>query len=519
MYSLMIVEDELLARLALKNSISWDKFNIDEIYEAQNGMEAMEKYEKYRPNILIVDINIPFMNGIELIQKIRKNDKKTKIIILSCLEDFQYAKAAIQASVSQYILKASMSVHEIEEAVSKVLEELKAGQTGEVYRKKYSIEEEYKSKKRLLRRLLLQQTDTEENRQAEAFQMPACLAVFQVNFEIVREQDYSQEFLNKMNFVKSMITTTLQETLPCYVISMPDGMYAVLAECRENKAIKEEFRQLLQNAAKLIEKYTSSYVRTGMGQLMDTQDKIPQEFRAIKRKLSYYSFGGDGLSDRDETMVLKQLDDIWKEIIRKVTAELKETGLEEMEAYVGRIPDFEENYEKRIWDYWSMLINTAAVLYEKKTGCRVDQIAAQYIGKIRTVYTLEDSQKLYSGFLSRINQEYKSKNQYSALVEKAIAFAVKNCSRPVALADAAEELHVSAGYLSTVFSREYGIGYTDFLIQHRIEKAKVLLAAGNERLMDISEKCGFNDQAYFTRTFKKIVGMSPNDYRKSKKEG
>ena len=85
MYSLMIVEDELLARLALKNSISWEKFNIDEIYEAQDGMEAFQKYKKYHPDILIVDINIPFMNGIELIQEIRKTDKKTKVIIMSCL--------------------------------------------------------------------------------------------------------------------------------------------------------------------------------------------------------------------------------------------------------------------------------------------------------------------------------------------------------------------------------------------------------------------------------------------------
>ncbi len=515
MYSLMIVEDELLARLALKNSISWEKFNIDEIYEAQDGMEAFQKYKKYHPDILIVDINIPFMNGIELIQEIRKTDKKTKVIILSCLEDFQYAKAAIQANVSQYILKASMSVSEIEEAVLKVLDEIKTEGLGSGRRKKPGPEEEYRNKKILLRKLLMQKSGAEDRQ--GAFEMPACLAVFHVDFEVHGEHDLSQEFLNKMNFAKSIIGTTLGEAMSCYVISMEDGLYVVLTECMKEKA-EEELKQLLKNAGGLIEKYTGACVHIGMGKMMYEQSSIPDEFMKIKRKLAYYSFGEDGLSGEREEEILKRLDKIWSEMTDRIEARLRDVGLPEMAAYIVRVPEFAENYEERIWDYWSRLINTTAVLYEKKTGCRLEERTAEYIEKLRRAGGLWEKEKVYEDFLERMIREHKNQAQYSELVEKAIEYAEKNCVHPVTLVDAAEELHVSAGYLCTIFSREYGIGYTDFLIRQRIERAKILLGAGKEKMMEIAAKCGFNDQAYFTRTFRKITGMSPNDYRKSVKE-
>ena len=514
MYSLLIVEDELLARLALRNSISWEKFNIDDIYEAQDGMEALEKYRKYRPDLLIVDINIPFMNGIELIQEIRKDDKKTRIIILSCLEDFQYAKAAIQANVSQYILKASMSVQEIEEAVLRVLEELKTENTGVIYHKKQNVEEEYRNRGILLRKLLSRQPEAEEDRQAETFIMPACLAVFHVDFAVDGEHDLSQEFLHKMNFVKSIIRTTLREAAPCYVVSMPDGMYAVLAECGHRKAV-EELHQLMQNAANLIEKYTAACVRTGMSGLIGSQDEIAREFDMLRRKLSWYSFGEDGASGEAEEKVLERLAQLLEKMVETINISLRSMGLEEMEDYVRRVPEFAEQYEEKLQDYFGMLLNTTAVFYEKKTGCRLEQAVSEYSSKIRKARTLQEGEALYLAFLQRIAREHKEQPRYSALVTEAIDFAEKNCSRPVTLMDAARALHVSSGYLSTVFSREYGSSYTDFLIQQRIEKARILLAGGNEKLLEIAEKCGFNDQAYFTRTFKRVTGMSPNDYRKN----
>lgn len=519
MYSLMIVEDELLARLALKNSISWEKFNIDEIYEAQNGMEALDKYRKYTPDILIVDINIPFMNGIELIQEIRKNDTKTKIIIMSCLEDFQYAKAAIQANVSQYILKASMSMKEIEEAIRKVLDEITSENAGPAYRKKYNTDEEYRNRSNLLRKLLTQPESAGQDEQ-ELFHMPALLAVVRVRFEIRREGDLSQEFLNKMNFVKSIIRTTLTEEFPSYVVTLPEETYAVLIECGNpsGRNTYEEVSALLESAGRLIGKYTSADAEIGMSSLIEEQRQIAAKFLQAKRKLAYYSFCENGLTPEPEDVILQRLKTIWEDCTGKIMACLHKMGLTDMDDYVKNVPAFSEDYVCLLQDYWSMLINRTAVLYEQSRGCRLEQIVSEYTRKIRKTVILKEEEELYHSFLLLIGQQYKEQIQYSPVVEKAIAFAEKNYGQPITLADAAEAVPISSGYLSTVFRKEYGMNYTDFLIQLRIEKAKVLLAAGNEKLADIAEKCGFNDHAYFTRTFKKMTGVSPNDYRKSVKE-
>ena len=235
----------------------------------------------------------------------------------------------------------------------------------------------------------------------------------------------------------------------------------------------------------------------------------------IRRKLSWYSFGEDGASGEAEEKVLERLAQLLEKMVETINISLRSMGLEEMEDYVRRVPEFAEQYEEKLQDYFGMLLNTTAVFYEKKTGCRLEQAVSEYSSKIRKARTLQEGEALYLAFLQRIAREHKEQPRYSTLVTEAIDFAEKNCSRPVTLMDAARALHVSSGYLSTVFSREYGSSYTDFLIQQRIEKARILLAGGNEKLLEIAEKCGFNDQAYFTRTFKKVTGMSPNDYRKN----
>ena len=114
---ILIVEDEVLVRCGLRSMVNWEKLGLDVIGDASNGKEALEIYEKEKPDIVMTDIKMPVMDGLELIEKIREQDQSTRIVLLTCYEEFSYLMRAMKLGVSDYILKLKMKPDEIEKAM------------------------------------------------------------------------------------------------------------------------------------------------------------------------------------------------------------------------------------------------------------------------------------------------------------------------------------------------------------------------------------------------------------------
>lgn len=121
---ILIVEDEVLVRCGLRSMVNWEKLGLDVIGDASNGKEALEIYEKEKPDIVMTDIKMPVMDGLELIEKIREQDQSTRIVLLTCYEEFSYLMRDMKLGVSDYILKLKMKPDEIEKAMEKVCKEL-----------------------------------------------------------------------------------------------------------------------------------------------------------------------------------------------------------------------------------------------------------------------------------------------------------------------------------------------------------------------------------------------------------
>ncbi|UUZ90510.1 response regulator [Paenibacillus sp. P25] len=122
MLRVVIVEDEYIVRYGIRSMIDWEKVGLAVIGEASNGQEALELIVQEPPDILITDIKMPVMDGLALIAEVRKFSPHMKILILSNLEDFQYAKEAIRYGVSEYLIKSDMMPRDFEEALMKVKE-------------------------------------------------------------------------------------------------------------------------------------------------------------------------------------------------------------------------------------------------------------------------------------------------------------------------------------------------------------------------------------------------------------
>lgn len=124
MYKVMIVEDEMLVRMGLMNTVNWEQYGMQVVAAEANGKDAWDSYLRHKPEVVLTDIRMPLMDGMQLISQIRAKDGRCRIVILSCLDDFNLAKSALTLGVSGYILKLSMTEQEMDEILLKIRREL-----------------------------------------------------------------------------------------------------------------------------------------------------------------------------------------------------------------------------------------------------------------------------------------------------------------------------------------------------------------------------------------------------------
>ena len=214
MYQVLFAEDELLVRLGLQNSIDWKAYDMELAAQADNGLQAYELFQKVRPDVVITDIRMEGMDGCELIEKIRQQDKECAIIVISCLDDFEILRRMIPYKIIGYILKASMTMDEVNEVLKKSTEYLK-----KIGREGKKIDPEKRSPEKELEKYLLggsQKTGIPDQKKIEN------LLVFSL-----KEED--QEKINglAMEFVYDLVRRQLNEAL---IVKTGEKEFCVFSE-------------------------------------------------------------------------------------------------------------------------------------------------------------------------------------------------------------------------------------------------------------------------------------------------
>ena len=214
MYQVLFAEDELLVRLGLQNSIDWKAYDMELAAQADNGLQAYELFQKVRPDVVITDIRMEGMDGCELIEKIRQQDKECAIIVISCLDDFEILRRMIPYKIIGYILKASMTMDEVNEVLKKSTEYLK-----KIGREGKKADPEKQSPEKELEKYLLggsQKTGIPDQKKIEN------LLVFSL-----KEED--QEKINglAMEFVYDLVRRQLNEAL---IVKTGEKEFCVFSE-------------------------------------------------------------------------------------------------------------------------------------------------------------------------------------------------------------------------------------------------------------------------------------------------
>lgn len=521
MYKVMIVEDEMLVRTGIRASIQWEKFNMYVIGEASNGQTAWELYQKNTPDLVLTDIKMPFMDGIELIRRIRSTGNATQIIILSCLDDFSLAREAIRLGVCGYILKLTMTPEEMEEvlaAAENTLKESALPQSHPIAPADTRNILEYHLLGHLAYNIpeLSACLSTLRDYQIPLYSHDLVLALMAFD-QYERLQDLYQDshglliqfsILNICNEIlsKSNSGLALHESGPRYLL-----IFHSKEETRSMQhilAVLEEIITVLRNYFNV----TPHFYVSEMAQELSRLRPLYRQCFSMAR-LDFFSAAGN----------IAYYDASWEDSLRQAILSRTRRSLS-----VLADPDFCRSFildplpGLLFWEPLSeKLLNLfydAYVFFLHKQRLSQEESSSRVRDFLGRVSACASYYSMLDCFVSSVRtlEELASKSiSCSREILSALQFIQNHYAEPLTLHQISDITGLSANYFSSLFKKELGISFLEYLNRHRIEKSMELLLHTSLKTYEIASQCGFSDESYFGKTFKKYTGKTPNEYKKS----
>lgn len=524
MLKVLIVEDDEFVSMGLRNMVRWQQLGMEVVGEARDGREGLSLYEQESPDIILADIRMPVMTGIEMIEQIRKQDARTRIVVFSCHEDYEYVRQAFKLGISDYILKVRMMPEDIETIMERVRGELLSMQAGESETK----EREEFSREEILEKCRASLLDPEGSSRdfsacAAALGLPGEGELAVCAMEVTLPEHGAEEAPEgKRQIVLELVQKKLSQREGGLVLWEQGSRYLLVVPLPEGKGGREQMpclerllKELLEEVRILIQTYVNGSVTFGVssrgGSYREVHRLYAEGLEAQRRAffqgegILYYGKApdsekyGEALSVCEKKIAeAKWLSDGCRQKIGKEIAfqkSLKETDIDTM---------------KEIFSRWSHRVSFDSTVQRKETLRIVLETAKQ----IRAAATLEELVDVFGRYLDTMSR-VKEPGLVCAEVAAAIAYIRERFwDEDICLAGVAGHVGMSKDYLSTVFKRDTGQGFSDYVNSVRIGRACELLENTVMKAYEISQAVGFRDESYFSRIFKKMVGMRPNEYRR-----
>lgn len=538
MYKILLVDDEILVRDAIRENIDWGKLDCELIGDCENGKQAVEFVKTHEVDIVLTDILMPYMDGMELSHFLHDNYPDVLIVIFSGFGEFEYAKKAIQYNVSEYMLKpvTAMELTKVIENMKEKLDSRKKEQ-----RKMESltqVSQDYHKNANVIRSKALdclvkctrevQVSLDELERMGITFQAASYrVAVFDIDTysEMYQMDMDKQQESALMAFVLFNVGDEIVVREKAGVVYQEgNNRVCIIFAGNRTKEFSESIHRICHEIQKKVKEVIGLETSIGIGSWVRSPYELIYSYRLAAKAIDYrYLLGGNLLFDMEEKktdnsiFLINDLE-ILTESIKSGDRRLMEKTLEQIETEIK------------------------SALVEKSYACIYLQQVIRAIGN--TCQSLsEEPEKIIAQreALLKAVTEQRMFSQAAALVEKyaqevfdalqelnsssgqrqgmlAMDYIQKNYMDPcLSLNSICSYLNISTSYFSTIFKEMTGETFIEVLTRVRMEKAKELLENTTMKNYEIAEKVGFSDPHYFGISFKKITGKTPTEYAREKR--
>lgn len=477
MWTVLLVEDELFVRESIKNIIPWEQLQYRLIGEAGNGVDAMELIEQYEPDVVITDIVMPEMSGLELLKTARSRGYSCKFVMLTCMNEFHYARESLEYGASNYILKLSMSVQSLSETLEKIKDELNKGK---VYQE-YETTQFYRT---LWDALFEKRGDDMES--VGDFSVPIrngsarwCRMIGILH----GRSDYGTDDFLTLELLKHPARCTTH-------LFTLHGVTTVFVWSPEPVEIRDS--TLESGSAVFISDNVSPH-------------EIADAWKTIMREMTCHWY------DSVDGAIFPSSEQPWYwEEETYFFQQFEQMKTEECKAMIDRV--------------WTSMKGSGLCMNTAKRWVVETDRTLQRISRVHDMETnggwlAQDAQTLKQWFVERVEGYIQMRCRMlegqtdHEDVNKVKKYILQNYDLPITVKSMAKYVALDETYLSNLFKQKTGETLIKFLHRVRMEKSIYYLERTDLPVAEIGMKTGFNNINYFNRIFKRTVGLTPSEYR------
>ena len=519
-YKVFFVEDEIITREGIRDNVDWRGNGFEFCGEAADGEMALPLLRTTQPDVLITDIKMPFMDGLQLSKIVRERMPWVKIIILSGHDEFEYAQKAISLGVTDYLLKP-VTVQKLQSALQKLTVQLDQERKQQATLRQ--LQEQMEDNRAMLREQLLFKIVIGAVSPAEVVEKGQALGLDLVSRHYLvvilklelgdRSEQYDHDEYQQL---QRALAALVERDPDIFALKRDWGDITLIMKGNTTEYL-EEARDLLLQEVRQTVATTRYQLSVGMGspkaRVADISQSFVEALLQVQESVHENGLVMSPLREQEEVLKLNKAavenylrcgkKDEFSEFFGKYTGRLSETALKS---------PLIKNYI-----FVDVILATAKLIDE--LGGEMDRVIPELnsietmLANVKSVEQLrEQVDKIVSIGLSY--RDSRSDGQHGHLIRLSREYIEQHYADPnLSLNDVAARANLSASHFSVVFSQESGQTFKEYLTEVRMAKAKELLRMTSLRSADIAYRVGYNDPHYFSSVFKKHTGLSPIEFR------
>lgn len=533
MFDILIVEDEIPAIESIKLILESIESNFKIANVAFNGKQGYDKYLRYKPDLIITDIEMPIMDGLELIRKVREQDSQQEFVILSCHENFHYAREAVRLNVSEYLIKDLLTPEDLLDVLNRIENKLRRDNSSrDAIKLQHSSDQFSLATEAFIIANLITQ-DLPYNKKNDYIKQmninankkfgAACLKLMDSSNIKKSDHVFKDSLINE---IFMCISEELKETGYCTHIR--NGEFALLL-LTDDVGSKHHYTSqcygIANNIRNRILKDYKINIFIGISDQFNSLHDLDKKYNQAYDLTKYSVFFGVNKIIFSNNVVIGSLvhvdpSDLDKKLLGIKTyvkkGDYKQVKNTIEELYFNDIRGFMQfNYLKHVnavlLGYIFELCNEYGIKYNEIFDC--DYIPVEIVDNLNSI---EEIVEWFCNVFEKIINVYANsvtETKYSRNVRDAIDYINSYYHHKISLDDIAQSIGIHSVYLSKIFKQETGKNIIEYIREKRIKEAKELLISTNYKIYEIAEKLGYKYVQHFNNDFYKITNQSPSEFR------
>ena len=532
MYKLLVVDDDMLVRNRLISLIPFKELNLELCGEAEDAIQALEMFTNYQPQIVIMDIQIPFMDGLEVSGKMLAENPDVKIIIITGFGSVEYAQNALRNQVQDFLLKP-IDVDELNKTLVKTISSIEKERSDEIQKKRMErlLEEGMPilRNRYFLSLLQAQQKDSsiEKTQQyLKDFGIPIDSTSIDI---IIIIPDYRGLIPSEQMTMQSVLEEELRKSIrtiqsDClFIYDSTQRMIVIVYGSKKHiDFILEQKISALRDKLRYIYQFD---IKASIGNPVDSFSNLSDSYLNAANALGYMDILGNNnvVNSSNVKQISPSHHDVKKVKYATISSLLRSENVEELNReilnYIEQLI-YVSNYSFQFIQQKAIELICLILSAAQELGLNTDTVFKDYspVTALYSVSSVLDVKTILTDTSSMIIDSIKQNraNNTDRTLADAKNYISMNFSDPAFnIENVAEYLNLSPKYLAQLFKKIENCSFSEYLNKVRIEKAKTLLEKTHLRVYEVAEKVGFDNSKYFFQVFRQMTDMSPREYYKN----